>query len=154
MNSRFRFVIMTMEKYGHLFEAELPSHGDFDNCKQIDDHFQQFFKKKKLKINILIYDLIMLDLKKAFGCVRHKIIFNELLHCGVYGVPHKLLTSYLTDHKQFVSSRSCDKLWRTSRFTSRAFFISDLHSASTTFLITLPTQEYDSMQTMHVHCVY
>ena len=47
--------------------------------------------------------LVLIDLKKAFDTICHKILLNKLAHYGIWGVAFKLLSSYLTYQKQFVN---------------------------------------------------
>ena len=47
--------------------------------------------------------LVLIDFKKAFGTVCHKILLNKLAHYGIRGIAFKLLNSYLTNRKQFVN---------------------------------------------------
>ena len=46
---------------------------------------------------------IVLDLKKAFDCVSHKILLNKLYKIGFRGNIHSLLESYLHDRYQCVN---------------------------------------------------
>ena len=46
--------------------------------------------------------LICLDLKKAFDAVSHLVLLQKLEHYGISGNMLGLLTSYLTERKQFV----------------------------------------------------
>ena len=46
--------------------------------------------------------IITLDIKKAFDTVKHDILLNKLNYCGIRGPCLKLLTSYLTNRKQYV----------------------------------------------------
>ena len=46
--------------------------------------------------------LIIVDLKKAFDTVDHKILLRELQNYGIRGVIGKLITNYLFDRKQYV----------------------------------------------------
>ena len=47
--------------------------------------------------------LVLIDFKKAFDTVCHKILLNKLAHYGIWGVAFKLLSSSLTYRKQFVN---------------------------------------------------
>ena len=49
-----------------------------------------------------ITELIFLDLRKAFDTVSHDILLQKSRHCGVGGVVHNLLKSYLSGRKHFV----------------------------------------------------
>ena len=46
--------------------------------------------------------LMMMDLKKAFDTVNHEKLPHELYHYGIRGPSHELLTSCLSQRKQFV----------------------------------------------------
>ena len=46
--------------------------------------------------------IITLDIKKAFDTVKHDILLNKLNYNGIRGPCLKLLTSYLTNRKQYV----------------------------------------------------
>jgi len=53
-----------------------------------------------IKGNNLITCTLFLDLRKAFGCVDHKILLEKLFYYGVKGTPLKLLASYLDNRFQ------------------------------------------------------
>ena len=46
--------------------------------------------------------LMMMDLKKAFDTVNHEKLLHKLYHYGIGGPIYELLTSYLSERKQFV----------------------------------------------------
>ena len=47
--------------------------------------------------------LVLIDFKKAFDTVCHKILLNKLAHYSIRGVAFKFLSSYLTYRRQFVN---------------------------------------------------
>ena len=44
---------------------------------------------------------VFLDLKKAFDCIDHDILFYKLSFYGIRGTPLELLKSYISDRKQY-----------------------------------------------------
>ena len=49
-----------------------------------------------------------LDLEKAFDMVNHRILIDKLAYYGFRGVTQKLIESFLTSRKQYVSINGYD----------------------------------------------
>ena len=49
--------------------------------------------------------LALLDFKKAFDTVKHSILIKKLEHYRIHGVTLDLLTSFLTNRKQYVAHK-------------------------------------------------
>ena len=47
--------------------------------------------------------MLLMDQRKAFDTVSHNVLLQKLYHYGIRGPAHKLIESYLTSRKQFVS---------------------------------------------------
>ena len=56
--------------------------------------------------------LMLMDLRKAFDTVSHKILLKKLCHYGIRGTAHSLLYSYLSNRQQFVSANSYNSTTR------------------------------------------
>ena len=53
---------------------------------------------------------IFIDLEKAFDTVNHKILVDKLKHYGLRGNVNKLIQSYLSNRKQYVSIKGFDSV--------------------------------------------
>ena len=51
---------------------------------------------------------IFIDLEKAFDTVNHQILIDKLAYYGFRGVTQKLIKSFLSNRKQYVSVNGCD----------------------------------------------
>jgi hypothetical protein len=58
---------------------------------------------------------IFCDLKKAFDCVNHKILFSKMEFYGVFGPMHKLIASYLRGRFQRIRLQAKDYSLNTLR---------------------------------------
>ena len=47
--------------------------------------------------------MLLMDLRKVFDTISHNILLQKLYHYGIRGPAHKLIESYLTSRKQFLS---------------------------------------------------
>ena len=56
--------------------------------------------------------LMLIDLRKAFDTVSHKILLKKLYHYDIRGPAHSLLCSYLSNRRQFVSANSYNSTTR------------------------------------------
>ena len=50
--------------------------------------------------------IIALDIKKAFDCVNHEVLFQKLDHYGFRGTSQKLLRSYFSNRRQYVQIKN------------------------------------------------
>ena len=54
--------------------------------------------------------LLVMDFRKAFHTVPHKILLQKLYYYGIQGPTYSLIESYVTHHKQFVSVNNNNSL--------------------------------------------
>lgn len=64
---------------------------------------------------------LLLDMSKAFDCVVHDIIFQQLEHIGVRGIALQLLKSYLCNREQAVIIESYDNLTKSIKYVQSSF---------------------------------
>ena len=74
-----------------------PKHSTELAALELVDRLTQDIDKNAIPLNIF------LDLSKAFDTIDHKILLDKLKHYGFSDLSLKLLCSYLTNRKQFVS---------------------------------------------------
>ena len=63
--------------------------------------------KNKLELGKFVAG-VFIDLEKAFDTVNHKILIDKLPYYGFRGVTQKLIESFLTSRKQYISINGCD----------------------------------------------
>ena len=111
--------ISVLTQFNRLFERILASRltNFFEKNNIISSKQFGFMKKRSTEHAILdlkefitqnlvdrkITSVLFLDLKKAFDSVSHDILLKKLLHYGIRGPAHSLMTSYLRDRKQYTS---------------------------------------------------
>ena len=57
--------------------------------------------------------LMLMDFRKAFDTVSHKILLKKIYHYGIRGPAHSLLCSYFSNRQQFVSANSYNSTTRS-----------------------------------------
>ncbi len=85
-----KYNIITSKQFGFL-KKHSTEHAILD----LKEYILANLDKRKISA------VLFLDLQKAFDTVSHDILLTKLFHYGVRGAPLNLLTSYLTDRKQF-----------------------------------------------------
>ena len=73
---------------------------------ELSEEITSALDKKKSTIGVFI------DLKKTFDTIDHTLLFAKLRHCGVRGVAHDWLSSYLENRMQYVSFGDTDSILR------------------------------------------
>ena len=63
--------------------------------------------------------VILLDFQKAFDTVCHTSLSSKLEHCGVRGVAHKLMSSFLFGRQQYFAHQDMQADIVTNRFGVR-----------------------------------
>ena len=56
-----------------------------------------------MRLNRTKFTALLMDLRKAFDTVSHRILLHKLLHYGIRSPAYTLIESYLSDRQQFVS---------------------------------------------------
>ena len=85
-----KFNLITKKQFGFL-KKHCTEHAILDLKEYI------LGKLEKREVTAVLF----LDLQKAFDTVDHKILLKKLYHYGVRGNAYRLLSSYLSDRKQF-----------------------------------------------------
>ena len=62
----------------------------------------------KNKLELGNFAGVFIDLEKAFDTLNHRILIDTLAYYGFRGVTQKLIESFLTRHKQYVSINGYD----------------------------------------------
>ena len=66
---------------------------------------------------------VFVDLEKAFDAVNHNILCDKLNYYGIRGSANKLLNSYLTNRKQYVSVNGFDSYTKKNYMRSTSGLI-------------------------------
>jgi len=103
--------VMHARLSGYLEEHEIitssqfgfrPNHSTIHPIVHLNTFVTQAFNDKKHVLAIFC------DLRKAFDCVNHNILFKKLKKIGVRGIELEWFKSYFSERKQFVSLNGYD----------------------------------------------
>ena len=64
---------------------------------ELTEHISKCVDENKITVDVFI------DLAKAFDTVYHESQLNKLYHYGKRCLPHKWISSYLDNRKQYIS---------------------------------------------------
>ena len=62
----------------------------------LTENISKYVDEREIRVGVFI------DFVKAFDTVNHAILIDKLYH-GIRGLPHKWISSYLFNRKQYVS---------------------------------------------------
>ena len=86
-----KFSLLTKSQFGFR-----KNKSTYNALIQLTENVYNSLNKKHHHLSILI------DLKKAFDIVNHKILIDKLKFYGIQGIPSLLIESYLSNRKQFL----------------------------------------------------
>ena len=84
-----------MNKIKYFMSINIFSENIIKSTMQALLNYMQFMNDSIDSHNFVIS--VFLDFKKAFDTVDHKILFSKLDFCGIRGVSHEFIKSYLSE---------------------------------------------------------